>query len=87
MLANLQFLEEWIPEKMDPGTVFVLENQTKLNHAQDPFVAVISCPRCGAMGAITRRQLCGGETLICGSDLCSAEYRLDGEIINYRKPQ
>ena len=87
MSADLQFLEEWIPEKMDPGTVFVLENQTKLNHAQDPFVAVISCPRCGAMGAITRRQLCGGETLICGSDLCSAEYRLDGEIINYRKPQ
>ena len=30
MSADLQFLEEWIPEKMDPGTVFVLENQTKI---------------------------------------------------------
>jgi hypothetical protein len=87
MLANLQFLEEWIPEKMDPGTVFVLENQTTPDPAQDPFGAVISCPRCGAIGAITHRQLFGGETLICGSDLCSAEYRLDGEVINYRKPQ
>ena len=24
MSADLQFLEEWIPERMDPGTVFVL---------------------------------------------------------------
>jgi len=44
MSADLQFLEEWIPERMDPGTVFVLENQAKLGHAQNPFVAVMSCP-------------------------------------------
>ena len=30
MDTDLQFLEEWIPEKMDPGTVFLLENQSKL---------------------------------------------------------
>ena len=63
MSADLQFLEEWIPERMDPGTVFVLENQTSLGHAQNPYVAVMSCPRCGTMGLITRRQLCGGETM------------------------
>jgi hypothetical protein len=57
MSADLQFLEEWIPERMDPGTVFVLENQAKLGHAQNPFVAVMSCPRCGTLGLITRRQL------------------------------
>ena len=45
MSADLQFLEEWIPEKMDPGTVFVLANQSNLGHAQNPFVAVMSCPR------------------------------------------
>jgi hypothetical protein len=50
MSADLQFLEEWIPERMDPGTVFVLENQTKMGMAQNPFVAVMSCPRCGTMG-------------------------------------
>ena len=87
MSADLQFLEEWIPERMDPGTVFVLENQAKLGHAENPFVAVMSCPRCGTMGLITRRQLCGGETMICGGDVCSAEYRLDGENINYRPYQ
>ena len=50
MSADLQFLEEWIPERMDPGTVFVLENQEKLGQAQNPFVAVMSCPRCGTLG-------------------------------------
>ncbi len=60
MLTDMQFLEEWIPEKMDPGTVFVLENQSKLGHAQNPYVAVMSCPRCGTMGLITKRQLMRG---------------------------
>ena len=57
MAADLQFLEEWIPERMDPGTVFVLENQAKLGQAQTPYVAVMSCPRCGTLGLITRQQL------------------------------
>ncbi len=87
MSADLQYLEEWIPERMDPGTVFVLENQTTIGHAQNPFVAVMSCPQCGTLGLITRRQLCGSEVLICGSDCCSAEYRLQGESICYRNPQ
>jgi hypothetical protein len=87
MSADLQFLGEWIPERMDPGTVFVLENQAKLGHAQNPFVAVMSCPRCGTMGLITRRQLWAGESMICGGDVCSAEYRLDGESILFRPLQ
>jgi hypothetical protein len=87
MSANLQFLEERIPERMDPGTIFVLENQAKLGHAQNPFVAVMSCPRCGTIGLITRGQLCGGEAMICGGEVCSAEYRLDGETINFRRVQ
>ncbi|HUA98924.1 MAG TPA: hypothetical protein VMA34_11405 [Terracidiphilus sp.] len=87
MLTDLSFIEEWIPERMDPGTVFVLENQAKLGQQQNPFVAVMSCPRCGTMGLITRRQLFCGETMICGSEACSAEYRLDGENICFRRPQ
>lgn len=87
MTPDLQFLEEWIPEKMDPGTVFVLENQGNLGHAQNPFVAVMSCPRCGTMGLITRRQLVCGEAMICGGEVCSAEYQLDGENIRFRPTQ
>ncbi len=37
MSADLQFLEEWIPERMDPGTVFVLENQANLGHRAEPL--------------------------------------------------
>jgi len=87
MTDALQFLEEWIPERMDPGTIFVLENQTASPHAQNPFVAVMSCPRCGTMGLITRRQLVGVEPMICGGDSCSAEYQLDGEKIRFRPVQ
>jgi len=72
---------------MDPGTVFVLENQAKLDSAPTPFVAVMSCPRCGTMGLITHRQLFGGEAMLCSGETCSAEYRLDGEMICYRKAQ
>jgi hypothetical protein len=86
MSADLQFLEEWIPDRMDPGTVFVLENKTKLGSTENPFIAVMSCPRCGTMGLITRRQLCAGETMICGGE-CSAEYKLDGENIVFRPVQ
>ena len=87
MTADLQFLEQWIPERMDPGTVFMLENQSKLGNAQNPYVAVMSCPRCGTLGLITRRQLVGMEPMICGGEVCSAEYQLDGENICYRPPQ
>jgi hypothetical protein len=87
MSPDLQILEEWIPEKMDPGTIFVLENKTKAGPTTSPYVAVMSCPRCGNMGLITRRQLCGDEPMICGGDVCSAEYQLDGEKINFRSPQ
>jgi len=87
MSSDLQLLKEWIPERMDPGTIFVLENQARLGVEQNPYIAVMSCPRCGTMGLITRHQLCGGEPMICGGDFCSAEYRLDGESICYRNPQ
>jgi hypothetical protein len=87
MSADLQFLEEWIPERMDPGTVFLLENQAKLGQAQNPYVAVMSCPRCGTLGLITRRQLYAEEMMICGGEVCSAEYRLEGDNICYRPVQ
>ena len=32
MTAELQFLEAWIPERMEPGTVFLLEGPNSLGH-------------------------------------------------------
>jgi hypothetical protein len=87
MTAELQFLEAWIPEKMEPGTVFLLEGPNSLGHSNNPFVAVLACPGCGTVGLITRRQLHGFETMICGGEECSAEFGFDGDDIRYRAVQ
>ncbi|HEY4046857.1 MAG TPA: hypothetical protein VGM27_08325 [Acidobacteriaceae bacterium] len=86
MLTELQLLGEWIPEQMEPGTLFVLENAGTLGEATNPYVAVLACPGCGALGLITKTQFVGLESMICGSDACSAEYYLNDEGIQYRKP-
>jgi hypothetical protein len=84
---NMEQIPIWMPERMDPGTVFLLENQTRLGDEQNPFVAVMSCPRCGTLGLVTRHQLYAGEFMICGGDVCSAEWNINGETFTARKPQ
>ncbi|HEX3940576.1 MAG TPA: hypothetical protein VHX11_03745 [Acidobacteriaceae bacterium] len=86
MLTELELLGEWIPEQMVPGTLFVLENAGKIGEAANPYVAVLACPNCGALGLITKAQYLGLDSMICGSDHCSAEYFLNGDRIEYRKP-
>ena len=85
MLTELELLGEWIPEQMEPGTLFVLQNAGSLGEASNPYVAVLACPTCGALGLITKAQYVGLESLICGSDNCSSEYFLHDEGIEYRK--
>jgi hypothetical protein len=86
-MAELQMLEEWIPEQMEPGTLFVLENAGAMGESTNPYWAVLSCPVCGALGLITRRQYAGLESMICGAHECSAEYHLREGGIAYRQPQ
>lgn len=86
MVAELHFLEEWIPEQMEPGTLFVLENAEGRGEANNPYWAVLSCPSCGCVGLITRHQYAGLEHIICGSMTCSAEYALCEDGIRYRQP-
>ena len=86
MSTELQLLGEWIPEQMEPGTLFLLENAGTPGEAANPYVAVLACPNCGALGLITKTQYVGLESMICGSDTCSAEYFLSDEGIDYRKP-
>jgi hypothetical protein len=86
MVAELNVLNEWIPEQMRPGTVFLLENAGEAGEHDDPYWAVLACPDCGTLGLITRRQLCGLISVICGSDTCSAQFFLrDGQVV-VRKP-
>jgi len=84
MIAELNFLEVWIPEQMEPGTLFLLERAGDLGDAENPYWAVLACPSCGSLGLITRQQCAGMEAMICGSDKCSAEYFLQEQTIRYR---
>ncbi len=86
MVAELSFIEDWIPEQMEPGTLFVLENAGDLGEARNPYWAVLACPDCGALGLITRAQYAGIESMICGGGTCSAEYFLRDGLIGFRQP-
>ncbi len=86
MIAEINFLNEWIPEEMNPGTVFVLENAGRIGDERDPFWAVMACPRCGTLGLITRKQMAGLIPVICGSDKCSAQFHINDEAIVPRQP-
>jgi hypothetical protein len=84
MIAELNFLEVWIPEQMQPGTLFLLEHESENGKEENPFWAVLACPSCGSLGLITRQQCSGLEAMICGSEQCSAEYFLEDQKIRYR---
>lgn len=86
MLTELHLLEEWIPEQMAPGTIFVMEAVNEAEALGNPYCAVLSCPRCGCLGLITRGQYAGMQPMICGSPQCSAEYLLCEGGLRYRRP-
>jgi hypothetical protein len=75
MEQELQQLTEWIPEQMGPGTIFILENDGKVasDDPADPYWAVLACPGCGTLGYITRQQIAGLRSIMCGSTECSCE--------------
>ena len=86
MVGELNVLNEWIPEQMQPGTLFVLENAGEVGEKEDPYWAVLSCPSCGTLGLVTRKQVAGLLPVICGSDQCSAQFFIHDNEIVPRKP-
>jgi hypothetical protein len=86
MVAELNVLNEWIPEQMQPGTIFVLENAGEVGDQLDPYWAVLSCPNCGTLGLITRKQIAGLLSVICGSGECSAQFFIRDSDIVPRRP-
>ena len=48
MVGELDILNEWIPEQMQPGTVFVLENAGEVGEKEDPLAVLLSI--CGMLG-------------------------------------
>ena len=86
MVAEIDVLNEWIPEQMGPGAMFVLENAGEVGEADDPYWAVLACPACSTLGLITRRQIAGLIPIICGSDKCSAQFFLNEGQVVARQP-
>ncbi|MGA2989282.1 MAG: hypothetical protein ABSD88_02320 [Candidatus Korobacteraceae bacterium] len=85
MVAEINILNEWIPEQMQPGTVFILENAGETGETHDPFWAVLACPACGTLGLITHKQIAGLIPVICGSETCSAQFFISNEEIVPRR--
>jgi hypothetical protein len=85
VIGELSILSEWIPEQMEPGTIFVLENAGDVGDQEDPYWAVLSCPTCGQLGLVTRKQVAGLVPVICGSDKCPAQFFIRDEQIEMRK--
>jgi hypothetical protein len=86
MIGEISILTQWIPEQMIPGTVFVLENAGQVGEKEDPYWAVLSCPSCGTLGLITRKQVAGLLPVICGSEKCPAQFFIQDSDIRPRKP-
>jgi hypothetical protein len=85
MIGEVTVMNEWIPEQMQPGTMFVLENAGEIGEQEDPYWAVLACPSCGTLGLITKKQIAGILPVICGSDKCSAQFFLREDEILPRK--
>ena len=85
MVAEINFLNEWIPEQMGPGSVFVLENAGEIGEKDDPYWAVLACPSCATLGLITRKQIAGLVPVICGSETCPAQFFINNDDIVPRK--
>ena len=86
MVGELNIVTEWLPEDMKPGSIFVLENAGEVGDHGDPYWAVLACPECGTLGLITRRQMRGLIPVICGSECCPAQFKIEDEQVVPRKP-
>ena len=87
MIGQIQVVTEWLPEQMEPGALFVLENAGEVGDQDDPYWAVLACPECGTLGLITRKQIRGISLIICGSNSCPAMFKIeDHSIIAPKKP-
>lgn len=86
MVGQLNIVTEWLPEEMEPGSIFVLENAGQVGDDEDPYWAVLACPECGTLGLITRRQFRGLIPVICGSNVCPAQFLIVDERVVPKRP-
>ncbi len=68
------------PNHLAPGDVIVLnESQALRSEVELDFFAVLACPRCGILNLVTASQYFGASPVICGSNSCSCNFRIEDE--------
>src|SRR5437899_9479408 len=67
--TELLEMPAWVPQSMEPGSVFLLRNRSELRaeHGPHGFWAVLACPQCGTLGLISEPQYRGAHSLVCCS--------------------
>src|SRR5437879_12020016 len=74
--TELLEMPAWVPQSMEPGSVFLLRNRSELRaeHGPHGFWAVIACPQCGTLGLIPETQYRSQHRVTCGSARCSSHF-------------
>jgi hypothetical protein len=73
---EVQDVRDFTLEGVERSVLFPLEvEQPNEEVPCKPFVAAFSCPACSIVTSITREQVLGFSSIVCGGWECSAEYR------------
>jgi hypothetical protein len=82
MASAVTFVDAWIPELIEPGSVLLLNSTTDDPAGASSFCALLNCPNCGRMEVLTEEQFIGRVPIICGGVDCPAQFYLrDGKTM------
>jgi len=82
MASAVTFVDAWIPELIEPGSVLLINNTSDDLGSGSSFCALLNCPNCGRMEVLTEDQFAGRIPVVCGGVDCPAQFYLrDGKTI------
>ncbi len=82
MASAVNFVDAWIPELIEPGSVLLLNNTSDDLGSGSSFCALLNCPSCGRMEVLTEEQFAGQIPVVCGGVDCPAQFFLrDGKTV------
>lgn len=76
MTSAVHFVDAWIHDLVEPGSVLLLHNTTDDASGRLSFCALLNCPNCGRMEVLTEDQFAGRAAVICGGVDCPAQFFL-----------
>lgn len=76
MASAVNFVDAWIPDLVEPGSVLLLNNTSDDPGASSSFCALLTCPNCGRMEVLTEEQFTGQVPVVCGGLDCPVQFYL-----------